>query len=134
MWYILLGIFIILHGLVHLLYFGHSEKYFELRPGLTWPEDSWAFSKFFDNDIIRVFAGLFSLLSTIGFVLAGIITIEHHVWWKLSISYAAILSSLVFIFFWDGKPEKLSEKGGYGLFINIIILICFIAFRLPVTV
>jgi hypothetical protein len=31
------GIFLILHGLVHLLYYGQSARRFELAPGLTWP-------------------------------------------------------------------------------------------------
>jgi len=33
----ILGIFFILHGLVHLLYAGQSLRLFELRPGMTWP-------------------------------------------------------------------------------------------------
>ena len=32
---ILFGVFIILHGFVHLLYFGHSARYFELQPGFN---------------------------------------------------------------------------------------------------
>ena len=31
------GVFIVLHGLVHLLYFGQSARYFELKPGMVWP-------------------------------------------------------------------------------------------------
>jgi len=34
---IILGIFCILHGLVHLLYAGQSRRLFELRPGMVWP-------------------------------------------------------------------------------------------------
>jgi hypothetical protein len=36
------GIFFILHALVHLLYAGQALRYFELRPGLTWPDGAWA--------------------------------------------------------------------------------------------
>jgi hypothetical protein len=32
-----MGIFFLLHGLVHLLYAGQSLRFFELRPGMTWP-------------------------------------------------------------------------------------------------
>jgi hypothetical protein len=42
---ILFGILLILHGLVHFLYAGHSRRLFELRPGFLWPESSWLFSK-----------------------------------------------------------------------------------------
>ena len=37
------GIFLILHGIVYLLYFGHSMRLFELRPGLLWPEAAWRY-------------------------------------------------------------------------------------------
>jgi hypothetical protein len=30
----IIGVFIVLHGLVHLLYFGHSRRLFELQPGM----------------------------------------------------------------------------------------------------
>ena len=39
------GVFVVLHGLVHLFYFAQSRRLFELRPGLVWPDGSWAFSK-----------------------------------------------------------------------------------------
>lgn len=41
----ILGIFIVLHGLVHLLYAAHSRRLVELRPEMIWPDGSWAFSK-----------------------------------------------------------------------------------------
>ena len=44
MW-IALVLFLFLHGMVHLLYAGHSLRLFELRPGLSWPDSSWAFSR-----------------------------------------------------------------------------------------
>jgi len=42
---LIIGVFIVLHGLVHLLYFGQSWRFFELQPEMVWPEDSWAFSR-----------------------------------------------------------------------------------------
>jgi hypothetical protein len=32
---IIFGVFIVLHGLVHLLYFGQSARYFELQPEMV---------------------------------------------------------------------------------------------------
>jgi hypothetical protein len=40
---LIIGIFLLLHGLVHLLYFGQSARYFDLRPEMIWPDGSWAF-------------------------------------------------------------------------------------------
>jgi hypothetical protein len=41
---LVLGLFLILHGLVHLLYLGQSARLFELRSGMVWPDHSWAFA------------------------------------------------------------------------------------------
>ncbi len=43
---IIAGILFLLHGLVHLLYFGQSLRFFELQPDMIWPDNSWLFSKF----------------------------------------------------------------------------------------
>jgi hypothetical protein len=32
LWPIIFGVFIVLHGLIHLLYFGQSRRLFELQP------------------------------------------------------------------------------------------------------
>lgn len=40
---IIVGVFIVLHGLVRLLYFGQSQRFFKLKPGLVWPDGSWGF-------------------------------------------------------------------------------------------
>ena len=37
---IFFAVFLILHGLVHLLYLGQSAGTFELQPGLNWPDGS----------------------------------------------------------------------------------------------
>jgi len=37
MFKIVFATLLILHGGVHLLYFGHCRRIFELRPGMTWP-------------------------------------------------------------------------------------------------
>jgi hypothetical protein len=46
MFTIIVGIFLVLHGLVHLLYAGQSGRFFELRPGTIRPDNSWLFSNF----------------------------------------------------------------------------------------
>ena len=51
---VVFGIIVILHGLVHLLYFGQSARFFELQQGMVWPSGSWAFSKFLGDGTARV--------------------------------------------------------------------------------
>ena len=66
------GVFIILHGLVHLLYFGQSQKYFELQPGMSWPAGSWAFSRLLGDGTTRSLTSLLCVLVAVVLVTGGI--------------------------------------------------------------
>lgn len=116
-----IGIFIILHGLVHLFYFAHSKKIFELRPGFEWPDNSWVLVKFLGTDIIRTIASLMCILAAATFVISGIGYIANAVWTFKLIQISAILSSLLFILLWDGRLKKLDKQGAIALIINISI-------------
>ncbi len=119
----LFGVFIILHGLVHLLYFGQSQRRFELRPGMVWPDSSWTFSRFLGVRALRWLASLAFVLAAIGFI-AGGVGILLSLSWELTIVLgAAVFSSLVYILFWDGKLQKLDDQGGIGVLINLAIII-----------
>ena len=118
------GIFIVLHGLVHLLYFGQSWRLFELQPGMVWPDGSWAFSKLFGNEVTRLLASISCLVATLGFVAGGIaILLLMQPWWQLLVVGSAAFSAIFLILFWDGKMQKLHDKGGIGVLINIAIVI-----------
>jgi len=67
----LFGAFLVLHGLVHLLYFGQSRKLLELQPGPTWPDGSWAFSRLLGDETTRLLASIACLLAAVGFVVGG---------------------------------------------------------------
>ena len=66
---ILFGVFTILHGLVHLLYFGQSASYFELQPGMVWLDSSWIISKILGKSENRNLASI--LLALAAMMLAG---------------------------------------------------------------
>jgi hypothetical protein len=119
---IAIGVFVVLHGLVHLLYFGQSRRLFELRPGMIWPDDSWAFSKLLGEQGIRWLASVPLLLAAIGFVAGGIGLLINSGWWPTVLAVSAALSSLITILFWDGKMKKLDDQGFIGLLINLVIL------------
>ena len=57
---IIMGIFFVLHGLVHLLYAGQSRRLFELRPKMVWPDGSWAFSQLLGDEIDKAAGKHFS--------------------------------------------------------------------------
>lgn len=119
----LFGVFIILHGLVHLLYFGQSQRRFELRPGMVWPDSSWIFSRFIGVKVLRPLASIALVITAFGFITGGVGILMSLSWELTIILGAAIFSSLVFILFWDGKLHKLDDQGGIGVLINIAIIL-----------
>lgn len=128
---VILGIFIVLHGLVHLLYAGQSLRLFELRPNMTWPDGSWALSRLFGDKVSRLLASIAFFFAAIGFVAGGMGVIFGQAWGRSLILGSAVFSSIIIIIFWDGKMQKLDDKGGVGLLINIAILATSLIFQWP---
>ena len=127
----LFGAFLVLHGLVHLLYFGQSRKLFELQPGLTWPDGSWAFSRLLGDETTRLVAGITCVLAAIGFVVGGAGVLVRQTWWQPVVVGAAALSAVIFALFWNGKLERLDDQGGIGLLIGLALLIAVLILRWP---
>jgi hypothetical protein len=125
------GVFIVLHGLVHLLYFGQSARRFELRPGMVWPDGSWAFSKLLGDKTTRKLASLTCIVATVGFVAGGAGWLFSQVWWWPVVVAAAALSSMAFILFWNGKLRKLDDQGGVAILINLALLLLALVLPLP---
>lgn len=120
---IAIGIFIILHGLVHLLYFGLSQKYFDLDKPLTgWPERSWIFSRIFNDTTTASIASVLYMLATLIFVVSGISYIFDADWRTLLVVSAGLFSSVVILLFWDGTFQRLPDKGFIGVLINIVVI------------
>ena len=125
------GVFIVLHGLVHLLYFGQSARYFELKPGMVWPDGSWAFSRLLGDEAARNLASISLILAAIGLVGGGIGILVSRTWWRPVIVGAATFSSIVYILFWNGRMQNLDGQGAIGLLINIAILLAVLILRWP---
>lgn len=128
---ILLGIFFILHGLVHLLFAGHSLRFFEMRPAMTWPDGAWLFSKILGEQAVRLVAAILLALAALGFCAAGLGLLFRQDWWRPVIVGIAIFSTVIFLLFWDGKPKALDEKGGVGILINLAILAVVLLLQWP---
>jgi len=118
-----LGVFIILHGLVHLLYAGHSRKLFELQTGLTWPDGSWLLAKSIGEERTRFLATITYIVAALGFVVSGLAILFNLAFWPVVVIGSAVFSGLIIILFWDGTMRKLADQGGVGLLIDIGILI-----------
>lgn len=128
MWIILVGIFFILHAFVHLLYAGHALRFFELRPGLTWPTGALLFSWLLGDASIRWLAAVSLALAALGFLAAGLGLFFGAGWAQTVTLGAAGLSVLMYLLFWDGKFQALPDKGGIGLLISLGILVAVLVF------
>jgi hypothetical protein len=127
----IVGVFIVLHGLVHLLYFAHSQNLIELRPEMVWPEGSWAISKLFGDEASRLLASISYVLAAIGFVAGGTGMLLRQDWWRPVVVGSAAFSAVIIILFWDGAMQMLDDKGGIGLLINLSILVALLILRWP---
>lgn len=125
------GVFIVLHGLVHLLYFGQSARRFELRPGMVWPNGSWAFSQLLGDKATRNLVSISCVLAALGFVAGGAGILLSQAWWHPAVMAAAAVSSVSFILFWDGKLRRLDDQGGVGVLIDLAILVAVLVLQWP---
>lgn len=127
----IIGILLILHGIVYLLYFGQSVKLFELRPGMVWPEGSWAFSPMFSVGTVRLLGGIFCIIGAACFLAGGIGILAAQLWWRPPVIAAAVFLSVIFILMWNGGMQNFGDKGGIGIIINIVILYALLIFKFP---
>lgn len=122
MFTIIFVVFIVLHGFVHLLYFGQSARYFELKPGMVWPDGSWAASRLVGDQASRKLASIALIIASIGFAVSGIGILMSQAWWQPTIVAATAFSSVVYFIFWNGKTQNLDGQGIVGVLLNIAIL------------
>lgn len=125
------GVFIMLHGLVHLLYLGQSARRFELRPGMVWPDGAWAFSTWLGDKITRSLANILCALAACGFIAGGAGILMSQAWWRSAVVGSAVLSSIIFMLLWNGKLQKVDDQGGVGVLIDLAILTAVLVLQGP---
>ena len=128
---IVFGVFIVLHGLVHLLYLGQSARFFELQPGMIWPDGAWAFSKLLGGETSRVLASILLGLAALGFIVGGAALFAKQDWWRLVVIATTIFSAVIYFLFWDGHLANLANNGWVGILINLLIVAAILLFKLP---
>lgn len=128
---IIVGLFIVLHGLVHLLYAGQSLRLFELQEGMLWPDGSWAFSKMLGPQALRNLAGIACVLAALGFVLGGVGIFLEGAWWRQLVVGSAAFSAAIFALFWNGRLQRLDNQGGIGILIDLAILTAVLVLNWP---
>lgn len=123
------GVFIVLHGLVHLLYLGQSARFFELKPGMVWPDGSWIFSRLVGDESTRNLASIALIIAAICLAASGIGIIMSLTAWRSLIVGAAVFSALVYALLWNGTTQNLDGQGVVGLLIDIGILVAVLILR-----
>ena len=127
----IIGVFMVLHGLVHLLYLGQSQKVFELQPGMVWPDGSWVFSRLLGERKTRLLASIACALAALGFVAGGAGILVGQSWWRPLVVGSAVFSTAIFVLFWDGRRQKLNDQGAIAILINTAILVAVLVFQWP---
>lgn len=118
-----IGLFYILHGLVHLLYMGHSFNYFELEKGFVWPDNSKLLKNVMSLQARKMLAGVWCVIAAVSFFVAGIRVLAGPSRYSFTVIAAVITSTLLFVAFWDGSTNKLHSQGGIAVLINMLILV-----------
>ncbi len=128
---ILVGIFFVLHGWVHLVYAGQSQRLYQLRPGMTWPHGSWFFARLRGDSLACPIATMVLALTTLGFIAGAAGLFLNQDWWRLTITSASVLSAAIFILSWDGKLEAVDAQGWIGVLIDLAIIVSVLVLKLP---
>jgi hypothetical protein len=116
-------IFLVLHGLVHLLYSAQSRRLFELKSGLDWPDGSWALSSLLGDAKTRAFASILMIVIALGFISGGAAILLQQYWWQVVIAGSAALSAVSYMILWNGKIANLDGQGAIGLLISLTVFL-----------
>ncbi len=128
---ILFGAILVAHGLVYGMYAAHAMRLFELKPGMTWPDSSWALSGLIGDSAVRWVVAMLFLLVAAGFVISGVALMFRQSWWQVLAVVAAAVSTLLIVLVWDGRLQGLSEQGLYAILINAVIVVSALVLHWP---
>lgn len=119
----LVGVFLILHGLVHLWYVVLSRGLVEFQPEMGWTGRSWLLSHALGDATVSWLASGLYVLATVGFVLGGVGYLAGLGWWPTVVMGSVAVSTIVIALFWDGMLGMIVPKGLIGVAINVAILL-----------
>ena len=128
---IVVGAFLIAHGLVYGLYVGQALRLFELKPGFTWPDGSWALSGLIGSPAVRWVAAVLLSLVAAGFVVSGIALIARQSWWGPLAAVTAIVATVALVLLWNRRLRGLDAQGAYAILINAAIVVAALALHWP---
>lgn len=119
---LLIGVFLALHGVVHLWYVVLSQGWVEVEDAMGWNGHSWLLSGSLADGTILSIATVVYVVVTLGFVVGGVGYALQTDWRSPVLIGAAILSTIMLVTMWDGQFDLLVEKGIVGVAINVAIV------------
>ena len=123
----IVGIFLILHGLVHLLYVALTQNWI-IDSDIVWNEESKLLSRFISDSELSILGLIAYAIAIISIIVSGAGLMIGAGWWKYLLTISAIYSSTMFLLFWDGQLRHLPDKGFIGIAINIGLIIFVIVY------
>lgn len=123
-----LGVFLVLHGLVHLWYVVLSQGWVKIEEQMGWNGYSWLLSPILPTGTILSLASVLYVAVALGFVAGGVGYVLDRDWATTVLVATAALSTVVLLAMWDGKPDLLVEKGVLGVLINLVV-VAYLVFR-----
>jgi len=127
----LFGVFIILHGLVHIWPFVLSRGLVEYKPEMGWTGESWLLTGLVGESATRLLASIVYVVAAVMFVSSGIGLFTRAQWWRPIMLASAIFSAAVILTFWDGRAGLLVEKGLVGFLIDLAIVFLLLVLKWP---
>ena len=127
----ILGVCIIFLGLVHLAYFGQSQGTFTLQTGTTWPQGSWIVANLLDARTARTLSSGASLLAALSYLVGGLGMFAEGRSWRVLVGGAGMLSTVMFVMYWDGSMYNLNDQGGIVVLANFAIMGAVLILRWP---
>lgn len=126
-----IGLFLILHGLVHLWLFTLSQRLIEFKPEMGWSGKSWLLTGVFGDSTTRLLASTLFVVATVAFVASGVAIFFQSDWWWSILLAASIVSAMTMLIFWDGSMDLIIQKGLIGFSISLVILLFLLLARRP---
>ncbi|MFZ6026828.1 MAG: hypothetical protein ACOYYS_03850 [Chloroflexota bacterium] len=90
------------------------------------------FSKLLGSKSIRAMAIVLLAASALGFVAGGVGLFLGQDGWRMTVTGAAILSSVIYLAFWNGKFQAIDQQGALGILINLTLVMSVWILRWPV--
>ena len=131
MLYIILGVFLILHGAVHIWYVAMARGLISADADTIWNGRSWLLTRRVGDQTTMTLATIVFSAITLVFAVAGIALVAQQEWFSTWAITGSILSIAAIVCFWDGKPDHPVEKGLLGIILDVAILVALLYFAWP---